>query len=121
MTIPAATRAWLEQHRLVDDGLDLDGVQLRVGGPLTWYLRLVKCGAITIGRTVWFRAEDRRERRSLIAHELVHVGQYARLGMVGFLARYFWHLSRAGFRYSASLPLEAPAYARERAAKRLDG
>ncbi len=44
---------------------------------------------MTIGATVLLcRDDDRTGRRSLIAHELVHVGQYTDLGFFGFLIRY---------------------------------
>jgi hypothetical protein len=45
--------------------------------------------AITIGPLVSVRrafADDER----LLAHEAVHVGQWRRLGAVGFLRRYVW-------------------------------
>ncbi len=113
MSVPPTTRDWLMQHNLVDDSVDLDRVQLRVGGPPTWYLRLARMRAITHGHSVWFREPEHLEDRALIAHELVHVAQYTDMGVPSFLATYLWHLARAGFRYSRSLPLEALAYARQ--------
>ncbi len=44
---------------------------------------------MTIGTVVLLcRDDDRTGRRELIAHELVHVGQYIELGFFGFLIRY---------------------------------
>lgn len=119
LTVTASRRAFLAGNGLLDEGVDLEAVSLRVGGPLTFYLRLVKKSAITIGDRVWFVSEEKRDDLSLLAHELVHVGQYARLGLAGFLARYFLHMAKARFRYSRKLPLEAPAYERQALAKRL--
>ena len=113
MSIPLGTLEWLMNHDFVDDRVDLDRVRLRVGGPPTWYLSVVRNRAITLGHQVWFREEQHREDRALIAHELVHVGQYARMGRLRFISTYLWHLARAGFRYGKALPLEAPAYARQ--------
>ncbi|MCE2513192.1 MAG: DUF4157 domain-containing protein [Acidimicrobiia bacterium] len=44
---------------------------------------------MTFGRLILLRRDDDRSgRRVLIAHELVHVEQYAKLGAVRFLWRY---------------------------------
>jgi len=44
---------------------------------------------MTIGVVVMLRRDDDRTgNRKLIAHELVHVDQYSRQGVVGFLIRY---------------------------------
>lgn len=79
MSIPLGTLEWLMNHDFFDDRVDLDRVRLRVGGPPTWYLSVVRNRAITLGHQVWFREEQHREDRALIAHDLVHVGQYARM------------------------------------------
>ena len=45
---------------------------------------------MTIGRFVLLTSDvDRSGERELLAHELVHVRQYAEAGLVPFLARYF--------------------------------
>ncbi len=111
-------RNWLLAHDFVDDAVDLDRVQLRLGGPPTWYLRLVDKRAITLGHQVWFREERHRADRALIAHELVHVGQYGRRGRIQFIATYIWHLLRARS-YSRTLPLEVPADARQTQAEQV--
>ena len=115
MTLTVEERDWLRTHAF-DERVDLGMVRLHVGGPPTWYLRLVRKRAITLGRRVWFREERHRLDRALIAHELVHIGQYRRLRVARFVLTYLWHLARAGFRYSEDLPLEAPAYRRQREA-----
>ncbi len=47
------------------------------------------CGGMTLGRLVLVRRDDDRSgRRILLAHELAHVEQYARLGTIRFLWRY---------------------------------
>lgn len=120
MSVPPPTRDWLTEHDLVDAPVDLDRVRLRVGGPPTWYLKLVRKRAITLGHQVWFREAEHLDDRALISHELVHVGQYATMGRIRFVATYLWHLARAGFRYSRTLPLEAPAYARQERAEQFD-
>lgn len=44
---------------------------------------------MTIGRFVFLRSDtDRSGRRELLAHELVHVRQYAEHGTLGFLRHY---------------------------------
>ena len=44
---------------------------------------------MTLGRLILVRHDDDRSgRRVLLAHELVHVAQYAHLGTVRFLGRY---------------------------------
>ena len=46
---------------------------------------------MTVGRLILLlRDDDRSGRRTLLAHELVHVEQYAQLGTVRFLRRYLW-------------------------------
>ncbi|MCC7364793.1 MAG: DUF4157 domain-containing protein [Dehalococcoidia bacterium] len=104
---------------LVDSNVELRRVRLHVGGPATWYLKLVKKSAITLGDHVWFVSEAKREDLDLLVHELVHVGQYRELGKVRFLARYARDMARAGFKYSKELPLEAPAYERQALAREL--
>ena len=104
---------------LVDPEVDLDRARLHVGGPFAWYLRRVKKRAITIGWNIWFRDEDARADAALVIHELVHVGQYRRLGTVRFLVRYGRDMAKAKFHYSHDLPLEAPAYARQQRASQL--
>ena len=44
---------------------------------------------MTVGRLILvLRDDDRSGRRALLAHELVHVEQYAELGIIRFLRRY---------------------------------
>ena len=73
---------------------------------------------MTLGRLILvLRDDDRSGRRTLLAHELVHVEQYAQLGTVRFLRRYLreyfvslWRLRSHGQAYLA-ISLEAEARA----------
>ena len=73
---------------------------------------------MTVGRLILLlRDDDRSGRRTLLAHELVHVEQYAQLGTVRFLRRYLreyfsnlWRLRNHRQAYRA-ISLEAEARA----------
>ena len=50
---------------------------------------------MTVGRLIlMLRDDDRSGQRTLLAHELVHVEQYAELGVVRFLRRYIGEYAR---------------------------
>ena len=60
-------------------------VHVRVGFP--WWLRpflMRGVDAITIGRRIYMTGED----ETLLRHELVHVQQIARVGVIRFYSRY---------------------------------
>ena len=85
------------------------GYRLWVGGPVP-----PGADAITLGRLVVVRAHAAGSER-LLRHELVHVEQWARLGVLGFLARYvgsylLWRVRGHGH-WSAyrRIPLEVEA------------
>lgn len=59
-----------------------DGYRLWIGGPVPR-----GADAITLGRLVIVRARCASSAH-LLRHELVHVRQWQRLGVIGFLARY---------------------------------
>ncbi|MYG98616.1 MAG: DUF4157 domain-containing protein, partial [Acidimicrobiaceae bacterium] len=73
---------------------------------------------MTLGRLILvLRDDDRSGRRTLLAHELVHVEQYAELGTARFLRRYvgeyfvnLWRLRNHRQAYEA-ISLEAEARA----------
>ncbi|MCY4665035.1 MAG: DUF4157 domain-containing protein [Acidimicrobiaceae bacterium] len=73
---------------------------------------------MTVGRLILvLRDDDRSGRRTLLAHELVHVEQYAELGAARFLQRYLreyvvnlWRLRSHRKAYEA-ITLEAEARA----------
>ena len=117
IAVTQSNRDLLVAHDLLDPGVDFERVRLRVGGPPTWYLGLVRKGAITLGTQVWFRNESKRDDLALVAHELVHVAQYREFGLLGFWRRYLLDMAKAGFKYSNKLPMEAPAYARQHLAE----
>jgi len=78
-------------------------------------------GGMTLGRHVLMvRDSDRSGRSVLLAHELVHVRQFAEFGRVGFLASYLRDYLRGLFRLrshrAAYLAIPAEIEAREQAA-----
>lgn len=82
----------------------------------TWGDRVFLRGAMetvaheeTLG-TPWATGHARGRRR-LVAHEVGHVRQFARLGTWGFLRRYVWQVLHHGYR-SAPLERDAIAFAR---------
>lgn len=78
---------WLTTWGLVEEDVDLQKVRLHVAGPMGGYLKVTNHGALTTGYRIWFRTEARRNHFDLPAHELVHVGQYRRLGRLRFLLK----------------------------------
>ncbi|MBI2450287.1 MAG: DUF4157 domain-containing protein [Candidatus Nealsonbacteria bacterium] len=90
--------------------LDLNKVKLVRGGIVAcFFAKFFNAGAVTIGRNIYFPNKSRQELW-LFVHELKHVEQYEKLGVGRFLLKYIFDWARAGFKYSANLPLEAPAY-----------
>jgi hypothetical protein len=121
--VTAIVSDWLSAEGFVDDGVRVAEVRFHDSELLSTYLRIVKKRAITFGGHVWFRDAALADQAvqanwPLYVHELVHVGQYRERGLLRFLAAYLWHFAKAGFRYSRRLPLEAPAYERQREAER---
>ncbi len=77
---------------------------------------------MTIGSIVFLRHDDDRSgTRELIAHELVHVRQFAESGRLRFLVRYFGGylsgLTRLGHHRKAYLAIPAEVEARREAAQ----
>jgi hypothetical protein len=73
-----------------EDSLRL--VRIRTGPPWSWIPRLLRTGAVTLGRDVSFRpglyrVTDARGL-ALVAHECTHVHQYRELNAARFLLRY---------------------------------
>jgi hypothetical protein len=73
---------------------------------------------MTVGRLILvLRDDDRSGKRTLLAHELAHVEQYHRLGVVRFLGRYVGEYARNVMRLRShrkaylAIPLEAEARA----------
>jgi hypothetical protein len=70
-------------------------------------------GAITLNRTIHFRMTDEYDPHTptglaLLAHELKHVEQYEKEGLVKFYLKYLWAFIRHG--YGQTVPFEAEAY-----------
>jgi Domain of unknown function (DUF4157) len=105
-------------------GLERHGDHWRwVGGPVP-----PGAAAITLGPLVCVRRRAADDTR-LLRHELVHVEQWRRLGVVGFLGRYLgaylrWRLRAHGHRGAyLRIPLEVEAEwrARQRPGPRATG
>jgi hypothetical protein len=104
----AALRPWFPD-------LDFTHVHLVHSGPASWFVRVVlRQGAMTIAPYVFFGKHrfDPSSPRSLalLAHELRHIEQYAKMGRLRFLVTYARDRIKAR-KYSRDLPLEAGPYA----------
>lgn len=90
------------------DRVGYPDVRLRLGhggNPAAMIAFANRNTAITLNRSIYFRAhygEDFAQAgaaaKALLHHEMVHIWQYATLGMIGFLARYARDLAAVGFR-----------------------
>jgi hypothetical protein len=84
------------------------GVRLRQGHgghPAAMVAFMNNNTAITLHRSIYFRihygddfAQGDAAGKALLHHEMVHIWQYATLGVIGFLARYARDLASVGFR-----------------------
>ena len=74
------------------DRASLDSARIRTTAPWTWLPRLLRTGAVTLGRDICFRPGLYRTTDgrglALVAHECTHVRQYQELGAPRFLFRY---------------------------------
>ena len=94
-------------------------VRVRVGYP--WWLPLPRAvAAITLGRRIWIRRElPPPQLDVLLRHELVHVRQMERIGVLPFLLRYLGEYIRnrvRGLGHDAAyraISFEAEAFATE--------
>lgn len=79
---------------------------LAAGGGATIQVRIKRAGwiiprdydGLTLGRTIFIRPGV-VVGRDFLAHELMHVLQWERLGFWGFVWNYGWTFVRDGFRY----------------------
>lgn len=115
-------------RRTLEDFFDADfgAVRLHRGRLSRWLCRLLRAKAVTVGRRVhfsragWALIRRRGERAlRLMAHELAHVQQYRRQGLLPMLAGYlgYYFLARLlgrsrGVAYRAN-PYEREAFAVE--------
>lgn len=81
---------------------------------------------MTVGRLILvLRDDDRSGKRTLLAHELIHVEQYADLGIIRFLLHYvreyFVNLWRLRNHQQAYLAISFEAAARAAAARWAEG
>ena len=74
-----------------------------------WFADLVfpSGGAFTIGATIY--VSGNRMSESTYRHELVHVAQFERYGLIGFMARYLYYQVVYGYQLN---PLEVEARTR---------
>jgi hypothetical protein len=93
--------------RELDDEIVTTGAKVRFGYP--WWLRPLlfrDVVAITFGRRIWLSATVAEQKLApLLRHELVHVRQFAELGMLRFLWRYlaeYVRLRRSGLSSTAA-------------------
>lgn len=67
--------------------------------------------ALVIGRTIHLHGANESDlinNRAWMNHELAHVAQYQRYGLLNFLVRYGWYCLRYGY-YNNPLEIEARA------------
>ena len=83
--------------------------------PNSWIARLAaaklksKTCAVTIGRCIYLHnatVKDLVENEAWYRHELAHVMQYRKYGLVGFLFKYMWYSIQYGY-YNNPLEVEA--------------
>lgn len=75
-----------------------------------WVMRAPTC-AMVIGRTIHLYGAEEGEliaNKAWLNHELVHVAQYRRYGLIPFIFRYIWYSIRFGY-YRNPLEIEARA------------
>jgi hypothetical protein len=84
----------------------IDQTRARVRFEYPWWLRLFlfrNVAAITLGKRIYFSPALSREKvERFLRHELVHVQQIARLGLIRFYWRYlieYLRLRRRGLRH----------------------
>ena len=67
--------------------------------------------ALSLGDRIFVRNEyEGKVTKSLIAHELVHVSQVERMGMVKYLATWVWEYFTKGYK---NISLEKEAYEKQ--------
>ena len=73
-----------------------------------WLMRSPSC-ALVIGRTIHLHGAnetDLKNNQAWLNHELAHVAQYQRYGILNFLIRYGWYSLRYGY-YNNPFEIEA--------------
>jgi hypothetical protein len=117
--LPEAVVARLLSVAVPED--ELRAMCVHTGAPARWVPALVRTGAMTFGRHVFFRA-GRYDTASapglaLIAHEAGHIAQYRALGAPRFLVEHARGAVRSRFRHDRH-PLEAPLNRRQSEVRR---
>ncbi|MDY6834802.1 MAG: DUF4157 domain-containing protein [Chloroflexota bacterium] len=98
--------------------LRFDRVRVRTSGIPIRILRRLNGAGMAMGHHIYVLPEyydmGSFHGLSIIAHELKHVEQHERQGMLRHSIIYFMDLIKNRFKYSESLPLEREAYNFER-------
>lgn len=63
-----------------------------------WPLRHTWIGAITLGHTIFFKRRKEQVSEELLLHELRHVEQIEKHGLVKFYLLYLWYSLRYGYK-----------------------
>lgn len=50
--------------------------------------QLLKTDGVTLGRTIYYRRSEKAITNSLRRHEMTHIKQYEKYGILGFMIRY---------------------------------
>lgn len=81
-----------------------------------WLPKLIGVTGITIGRTIYYSCARSFVTPNLFIHEYIHIYQYQRYGVFGFLVRYLWSYLVNLTRYKTheeayeNIPFEVEAY-----------
>ena len=63
-----------------------------------WPLRYTWIRAITLGHTVYFKYREEQVTESTMLHELRHVAQIEKHGLLKFYLLYLWYSLRYGYK-----------------------
>ena len=93
--VELAAPLWRDESTAAENGTSSSGVRVSFGRLARFLTWVARADGLTLGRWVflsmatWGELETgSRRARVLLAHELVHVKQYRRLGWMRFLSRY---------------------------------
>ena len=73
-------------------------------------LRYTWIGGITLGHHIYFKRSEADVTPEMLKHEMCHVAQIDKHGLVGFYLKYLWYSLRHGYKNN---PFEVEARAAE--------
>lgn len=85
------------------------------------FVYLIQASAITIGSHIFYSFDELEVPRNVRKHEITHVEQYEKYGVVGFLYRYFRDYIKGRFKGLShwdsyyEIPFEIEAFESEKA------